>query len=164
MAGSWIGEIIGSGVGKAIGEAAMPFTNAWIKTKESAAESHKVDKQTDRDITIASFQADVQLGLAQRLLNEADRTHWSTRWIRPAFAGLAFIWAAAELYFWMAGKQPTLQLDPVVKYLLAGIIGSLFLLRPFEKNKRADIAANAQTPPAKPSILSKITTRRPDAM
>jgi hypothetical protein len=152
--GSWIGEIIGSGVGKAIGEAATPFTNAWVKTKESATASHTIDKQTDRDITIAAYQADTQLGLAQRLLDDADRTHWSTRWIRPAFTALSFAWIALELWFWMKGQRPPIDLDPVVKYLLAGIVGSLFLLRPYEKSKRSDIVASVVAP--KPAVLGNL--------
>ena len=159
----WLGDLIGSGVGAAVSQIATPFTDAWVKSKQSATERHKVDRQTDRDITIEAYRADVALGLGQRLLADADRTHWSTRWIRPAFAGLAFIWAAAELYFWMKGTRAPIELDPVVKYLLAGIVGSLFLLRPFEKNKRADIAAKAEAAPPR-SLISKLTNRRPDGM
>lgn len=156
---SWIG-----GAAKGVAEGlATPFSNAWIKTKESQAAIHKVDKETDKEITIASYQADVQLGLAQRLLNEADRAHWSTRWIRPAFAGAAFVWIVVNLWFWFRGQAFPVELDPVVKYLLAGIVGSLFLLRPFEKGKRADIVSTAQVQASKPSILSKITTRRADS-
>jgi hypothetical protein len=151
---SWIGELIGSGVGKAIGEIATPFTDAWVKTKQSQAATHKVDKETDRDITIEAYRSDVQLALGQQLLADADRTHWSTRWIRPAFCALAFVWMAASVYLWLFSGAP---LDDVVKYLLSGIVGSLFLLRPFEKNKRADLAAAAAAPPKPPTILGRLT-------
>lgn len=150
---SWIGELIGSGVGKAIGEIATPFTDAYVKTRQSQAASHKVDAETDRDIRVAAFNADVQLGLGQRLLDEADRTHWSTRWIRPAFCGVAFVWMAGSVYFWLFKGAP---LDEVVKYLLGGIVGSLFLLRPFEKNKRVDLVANAGPPSKVASLVSKV--------
>jgi hypothetical protein len=162
---SWdIGSIIGSSVGKAVAEVATPFTNAWVETKKSAAATHTIDKQTDRDITLAAYQADVQLGLAQRLLAAADSTHWSTRWIRPAFAALAFVWVAAELYFWMRGVRPVIELDIIVKGLLASIIGAIFVFRPSEKGKRTDIVAAAQQgAAAKPNLLSRITTRRADA-
>lgn len=153
---SWFGSFIGSGIGEVVAKVATPFTDAWVKSKQSAAASHKVDKETDRDITVEAYRADVALGLGQRLLADADRTHWSTRWIRPAFAALAFVWAAAELYFWMWAARPGMELDPVVKYLLAGIVGSLFLLRPFEKNKRADIATSAAQSASQPSLLSKL--------
>jgi hypothetical protein len=69
-----------------------------------------------------------------------------------------------NLWFWFNGKPSAVELDPIVKYLLAGIVGSLFLLRPFEKGKRADIATAAQQNAAvKPGLLSRITTRRADA-
>lgn len=141
---------------------ATPIADAWARTKESQAAIHTIDKQTDRDITVASFTADVQFAQAQRLLNEADKTHWSTRWMRPAFGALAFVWAAAEIWFWLKGYRAPVELDPVVKYLLAGIVGSLFLLRPLEKNRRADLAASVAKAPPKPSLLSRVTTGRSD--
>src|SRR4051812_44966151 len=105
---------------------ATPFSKAWVATKESAAATHKVDKETDRDMTIESFRLDGQLALGHKLLADADRMHWSTRWIRPAFAGLAFIWLGWQLWLWMARGVPLAQ---VAEYLLAGIVASLFLLR-----------------------------------
>lgn len=160
---SWFGELIGSGLGKAVATAATPFTDAWIKNKQSLAATHKIDKETERDILIENVRADVQLGLAQRLLNDADRTHWSTRWMRPAFGALAFIWAAAELWFWIKGGRPPVELDPIVKYLLGGIIASLFLLRPIEKNKRTELAAKAvqQGVPAR-TLAQRILKRADD--
>lgn len=157
-----MGFDLGSIAKGAVSGLATPLADAWARTKESQAAIHTIDKQTDRDVTIASFTADVQFAQAQRLLNEADRTHWSTRWMRPAFGALAFLWVGAELVIWLGLlKRPPVEIDPIVKFLLAGIVGSLFLLRPFEKNKRVDIAATALRP-AKPAVLSKITTRRAD--
>lgn len=158
-----ISEIVGSGVGAAVKGIATPFSEAWIKTKESAAATHKIDRETDRDITIESYRADMQFSLSQRLLSEADRTHWSTRWMRPAFGALAFVWAAAEVYFWLRGNRPPIELDPIVKYLLAGIIAAIFVLRPYEKGKRTDVVASTAQVPVKPTILSKLTTRRADS-
>ena len=152
--GSWIGSAA-SGVASGI---ATPFSNAWIKTKESAAATHKVDKETDRDITIASYQADVQLAMAQRLLAESDRTHWSTRWIRPAFAALSFVYFVLALL----GKLPATPIPWQVEYVLAGIPGAIFLLRPLEKNKRSDIAAKAQAQPAPVGKVKALLNRRAD--
>lgn len=157
---NWIGGLVGSGVGKAIGEIATPFTNAWVETKKAQSNVSIIDKQTDRDITVEAYRADVQLGLGQQLLDAADATHWSTRWIRPAFAGLSFLWIAASLWFWWKGTVSPVTLDPVVQYLLAGIVGSLFLLRPYEKRGRTDIAVAAQTNASKPTLLQKIGVKR----
>lgn len=155
--GSIIGSALGAGLGKSVAEAATPFTNAWIASKQSAAATHTVDRQTDRDITLAAYQADVQLGLAQRLLDDADRTHWSTRWIRPVFCAFAAVWIGWNLWLWIARGVP---LEDVVKYLLAGIVGSLFLLRPYEKAKRADIVTAAQqNAAAKPGLLARLSGR-----
>jgi hypothetical protein len=157
--GSMIGSALGAGLGKSVAEAATPFTNAWIESKKSAAATHTIDKQTDRDITIAAYQADVQLGLSQRLLDDADRAHWSTRWIRPAFCALAAVWVGWSLWLWIARGVP---LEDVIKYLLAGIVASLFLLRPYEKGKRADIVAGAQQaqkPPLLTSLANKVRGR-----
>lgn len=149
-----ISDIVGSGVGAAVGSIVTPVTNAWVKTKESAAESHKIDKQTDQAITIESFRTDAQFAQAQRLLAEADKTHWSTRWIRPAFSALSFGWMVGLL----AGYDPAL--PPEVKYLLVGIPGAIFLLRPYEKGKRTEIAAQAQVPV---SPLRKLIGGRDDS-
>lgn len=148
-----IGEWIGGAAKGVVEGIATPFSNAWIKTKESAAATHKVDKETDRDITIESYRADVQFAMAQRLLAESDRTHWSTRWIRPAFALLSFGYFAACLF----GVAPIL--PPPVEWVLVGIPGAIFVLRPLEKNKRADIAANAQKPIALPASAVKLLPR-----
>lgn len=152
----WIGSAIGSGIGDAVGKIATPFTNAWVETKKAQSNVAIVDKQADKEITIAAYQADTQLGLAQRLLSEADRTHWSTRWIRPVFCTLAAVWLSAELYFWVNTIVPAIPLDPVAKYLLAGIVGSLFLLRPYEKRGRTDIVVAAQANASKPTLLQKL--------
>ncbi len=160
MAYEWIGSLVGAGVGKAIGEAATPFTNALVAIKKGQSDVSIIDKQTNKEMVIAAYQADTQLGLAQRLLDEADRTHWSTRWIRPAFSGLAFVWIATELYFWAKGTVSSVPLDPIVQYLLAGIVGSLFLLRPYEKRGRTDIAMTAQTNASRPTLLEKIGVKK----
>jgi hypothetical protein len=157
---NWIGGLVGSGVGKAIGEVATPFTNAWVETKKAQSNVAIIDKQTDKEITVAAYQADTQLGLAQRLLDEADRTHWSTRWIRPAFSALAFVWLSTELYMWAKGIVSPIPLDPIAKYLLSGIVGSIFLLRPYEKRGRTDIVTAAQTNASRPTLLQKITGKK----
>lgn len=144
-------------IGGVVGGIATPFSNAWVATKNNQTEQHRIDKTVDRDITIANWQADVQLALAQRLLVESDRTHWSTRWIRPAFAGLSFGYFGACLL----GVAPIL--PPPVEYVLVGIPGAIFLLRPLEKNGRTNVIAKAQSNvPAPRGVLSKITTKRAD--
>lgn len=156
----WIGSAVGSGIGDAVGKIATPFTNAWIETKKAQSNVAIIDKQTDKDITIAAYQADTQLGLAQRLLDEADRTHWSTRWIRPVFCALAAVWLTTELYVWAKGIVSPVPLDPVAKYLLSGIVASLFLMRPYEKRGRTDVVVAAQTGASRPSLLQKITGKK----
>lgn len=159
--GAWIGEAIGAGAGGAIAQIATPFTQAWTETKKAQSNVAIIDKQTDRDITVEAYRADVQLGLGQRLLNAADASHWSTRWIRPAFASLSFVWIAGELYFYFRGIVSPMQLNPVVTYLLAGIVASIFLLRPYEKRGRTDIAVAAQANASRPTLLQKITGKTP---
>lgn len=158
--GSMIGSAVGSGFGDAVSKIATPFTSAWVETKKAQSNVAIIDKQTDRDITIEAYRADVQLSLGQQLLDAADATHWSTRWIRPAFAGLSFVWIAGELYFYFRGSVSPVQLNPVVTYLLAGIVGSLFLLRPYEKRGRTDIAVAAQVNASKTTLLQKIGVKK----
>lgn len=152
-----MGWDLGSIAKGAVSGLATPIADAWARTKESQAAMHTIDKQTDRDVTVSSFQADVAFGQAQRLLSEADRGHWSTRWMRPAFGALAFVWAGAELCIWLGLlARPAVELDPIVKYLLAGIIAAIFVLRPWEKNRRVDLAAKVGTAaPAAPSVFRR---------
>lgn len=156
----WIGSGAGAAAGEAISKIATPFTQAWTETKKAQSNVAIIDKQTDRDITVEAYRADVQLGLGQRLLDEADRTHWSTRWIRPTFAALSAVWIASELYFWVRGLAPVVPLDPVVKYLLSGIVGSFFLFRSYEKRGRTDIAVAAQTNASRPTLLQKLGVKK----
>lgn len=150
-----MGFDLGSIAKGVVGGLATPVADAWARTKESQAAIHTIDRQTDRDVTVASFSADVQFAQVQRLLSEADRSHWSTRWMRPAFGGLAFVWAAAEVLIWLGAlKRPAFELDPVVKYLLAGIIAAIFVLRPWEKNKRVGLAESVGAPPAPRRLLA----------
>lgn len=158
--GSLIGKAAGAGIGEAVSKIATPFTQAWTETKKAQSNVAIIDKQTDRDITVEAYRADVQLGLGQRLLSEADRSHWSTRWIRPTFAGLSCVWIAMELWFYWRGFVSPVQLNPVVTYLLAGIVGSVFLLRPYEKRGRTDIAVAAQANASRPTLLQKIGVKK----
>lgn len=145
-----------SGIGGAIKDIATPFTNAWIESKKSGAEVAKVDKETDRDITVAAYSADVQLGLAQRLLAQADRLDRLTRPIRPAFAILSWVWLACEIAFWAAGYTPSREIAPEAKWALTGIIASFFVLRPYEKKKTSEVVTTAMNNTKKPGLLEKI--------
>lgn len=140
------GKLIGSGIGAAVGSIATPFLKVWADHKKSLTDERIVSTRAATEMTLEGYRADVQHASLQRALAEADRTHWSTRWIRPAFCGLAFAWMANEVYKSIASGAP---LDEVVKYLLAGIVASIFLLRPWEKNRRADIIAAAAGPRAR---------------
>ena len=152
----FIGGMVGSGVGKAIGEAATPFTNALVAIKKGQSDVNIIDKQTNRDMVLGAFQADTQLGLVQRLLAEGDRSHWSTRWIRPSFCALAWVWMAGELYFWFKQTAPALQLDIVVKGLFVSIVGAVFVFRPTEKHTRMDTVNSVIENQTKPTLLQKI--------
>ena len=134
---SFFGNIIGAGIGEAVNKITTPFTNAWIAGKQASTDKNKVDKETERDVLIEFARGDVELGKAQALLAQADASHWSTRWIRPAFCSLAFIWLGWHLWLWIYHGVP---LKDVVEYLLVGIVTALFVLRPFEKNKRVGVA------------------------
>lgn len=131
-----------------VGGIATPFSQAWIATKQSTAAMHEIDRKTDRDITIEAYRTDVQLAMTQQLLADADRTHWSTRWIRPAFAGLSLAYCTMALFGWLP-KTPIPQ--PVEWLLGIAIPSAILLLRPFEKNKRLSLASAGvtQAPPAR---------------
>ena len=166
--GSWIADAA-SGVASGI---ATPFSNAWIKTKESQAETHKVDKQTDRDITIASFQADQRFGELQATLAAADRGDRRTAWIRPVGAGLSLFYLGCLILQHSVPRLAKLlwiEWSPLpypYDYIVGGILLALFGLRPFEKRMNASAVTAAQSgivqAQAKPSLFSKITTRRAD--
>jgi hypothetical protein len=136
---SFFGKMIGAGVGEAVSSIASPFINAWVANKKALTDQHVVTTKAATEITVASMHADVEFAQAQRLLNAADASHWSTRWIRPAFAGLSFAYFVMALFGWL----PTTPIPQAVEYVLAAIPGAIFLLRPLEKNKRVDIAASA---------------------
>jgi hypothetical protein len=140
---SWLGGIIGSGIGSAVNSVTSPFINAWVANKKALTDANIVSTKAATEITIEGMRADVQFAQAQRLLNAADAGHWSTRWIRPAFAGLSFVYFVLALF----GKLPATPIPPAIEYVLAGIPAALFLMRPFEKGKRADIATKAQVRP-----------------
>lgn len=138
---SWI---IGGGASAAAGAVtsiASPFLKVWADNKKQLTDERVVNTKAATEITIEGFKTDVRAAELQHDLALADASHWSTRWIRPLFCALAAYWVASHLF----GFAPTSPLPPVIEYLLAGIVGSIFLLRPFEKNKRADIIAKKKT-------------------
>ena len=72
----------------------------------------------------------------QQALILADQQWWVTRWIRPGFSYICMVhmgMVAAASIGWING--PINALPYPMDYLQAGIIGSYFLLRPFEKRR-----------------------------
>jgi hypothetical protein len=163
MAGSWLGELIGAGVGEAIGKAATPFTDAWIKTRESAALSHKVDKETDAQITIASFQTDQRTSELQLLLAQADRADWRTAWIRPVGAAVAlYVFACVAIEHSMPKLAKLLWIETSEMpmpwgYIAGGILCAIFVLRSVEKTRQASnvTTAHANIAKAQAAILKR---------
>lgn len=154
--GSIIGSAVGAGVGKAIGDAATPFTNAWVETKKAQSNTSIINAQVDRDMTIKSFEADIAFGQTQAILAGADSSHRSTAWIRPVFCALSFVYVCLEIYFWAVGKPP-MPIDPWIKYVLLGIPCAVFAMRPYEKNKRNELASSlSQTQAKAPSLLERL--------
>lgn len=74
-------------------------------------------------------------GLQQAIIL-ADQQWWVTRWIRPGFAYICMVhmgMVALASIGWIRG--PINALPYPMDYLEIGIIGSYFLLRPFEKRR-----------------------------
>jgi hypothetical protein len=170
---SFVAKAIIGGIGELGGRVATPIADAWARSKESAAATHQVDRQTDRDITVASFQADTRHAELQTVLANADRADPRTAWIRPVASAIAlYVFACVALEH----TQPRLaallwiqtrDLPMPWGYLCAGIVGALFALRPLEKKWRAATVTTAhgsivkaQTGPA----LARNPNRRADDM
>ena len=71
---------------------------------------------------------------AQHAVLVAEQSNWITRWIRPAFAGLFFIYLA-KVIVWdkVLGLGATDPLGGFLEEIMMVIIGAYFLTRPFEK-------------------------------
>jgi len=105
---------------------------------KAGADTQNIQTQAERDLALKAFDVQVEQWREQAKLNWYDRGHWSTRWIRPAFAAWAFYYAACYVLNKAHGFFPNLKtLDEPWLYLVLGIIGSFFLLSPYEKQKRA---------------------------
>jgi hypothetical protein len=167
---SWIGGAA-EGVVKGI---ATPGFDAWARTKESAAATHKIDKETERDMTVSSFQTDQRYGELQAVLANADRSDKRTAWIRPAGAAISmYVFACVAIEHSMPRLAKVLWIEtsdlPMPwGYICGGILLAIFCIRPFEKKWAAGTvtqthASIVQAQTAKPPILARIGTRRADS-
>ena len=74
-------------------------------------------------------------GLQQAIII-ADQQWWVTRWIRPGFAYISMAHYGAVTMASMGWISATIHALPYpLDYIEAGIIGTYFLLRPFEKRR-----------------------------
>jgi hypothetical protein len=128
FAGIDIGGIVGNITGLLKAKTDNATTITLAKTKSGEA----VDLKTEETQSLL-FQLQQALWLA-------DQQWWATRWIRPGFAYLsmmhygALAWVCAFPAFgWKVNALP----EPY-NYMQAGIIGTYFLLRPSEKQRRLD--------------------------
>lgn len=133
-----------------VGGIATPFAQAWSDTKKSQAAMHTIDAQTDRAMTIASFQTDQRFGELQATLALADRKDPATSWIRPVGAAISlYVFACVAIEHTMPRLAKLLWIEtsdmPMPwAYVCAGILIALFGLRPLEKWSRGNTVAKAQ--------------------
>lgn len=119
MLGSVLAWLTGGGIA-AIGE------------QLNKAYSARLRAQTDQ-AKLEADQAIAQLEARQAVLI-AEQGSWETRWIRPAFALVFFIYVF-KLVVWdkVLGMGTTDDLSPHLKEMMGWVVGAYFLARPVEK-------------------------------
>lgn len=88
-------------------------------------------KQEETDAIFAGLQQAIIL---------SDQQWWVTRWIRPGFAYLCMFHFGGTVMYYM--NIISIEIEPLpspMDYLEAGIIGTYFLLRPFEKRRMIEM-------------------------
>src|SRR5947209_8594418 len=132
-AGAWL-----SGID--IGSVTKSIAAGYEAKQRAGVDTHRIDAETARAITIEQMKADVRSDELREQLALADRSDWMTRWIRPTGAAIALFYFGALVV--NAVFHLELAVEPLpypFNYLVPGIIGVFFLLRPTEKRGRADV-------------------------
>lgn len=108
--------------------------NAELQLGVHLTDAQKADALKHYDFQIKALEVMLAVMIT-------EQGWWVTRMIRPLFAYtclLHFSWVALASMGWVGVVHV---LPTPLDWLEVGIIGSYFALRPFEKNKRADIVA-----------------------
>jgi hypothetical protein len=132
----WWAKIAGWLMGLNINDIVSSVTTTLQVKVKAAADTQNVATQAEAQAMLASWQAEVDTFKLQQQLMIVEQGWWVTRLIRPGFAYLTMGYYGALLF---GIKVPVLP-DPW-NYLACGIVGTFFLMRPFEKNSRAAMIA-----------------------
>ena len=132
MWGTIIGALTGINPSKIVGD-----ITGYLSAKVTAATSIELQKtKSGEAVTLKQEETAGLLAQLQQAIILADQQWWATRWIRPGFAYIAMfhygaiVAASCNLIGIKINALP----DPY-NYLEIGIIGTYFLLRPFEKRR-----------------------------
>lgn len=124
---SWLsGGVIGQ-IGKELRLAHGQKLAAQNDADRIAAETRIAKLQTAKDEFLA------QAASRQAVL-VAEQAHWSTRWIRPAFAAIVWLFYAKVIIWdlllgWGATDMPS---EPIL-WMMTTVLAAYFIGRPFEK-------------------------------
>lgn len=155
--GAWVMNIDVSSIAKSVADGYAAKASAQANTQIAAVGANRdvaiVDSQTHAQIVVANIQSDLRRGELQAAANAADRFDWKTSWIRPLFCAQAALYVGAWVLYsvGITDLRPR-DLPDVILYLLSGIVCTIFVMRPFEKNNKADAVAAiaaARSVPAK---------------
>ncbi len=90
--------------------------------------------ETEDEAELAAIDAQVRMLELQAKTLSNEQRFWATAWIRPAFAFLMFLYAA-KIVVWdvILGLGVTDNLSPLMEWVFTAVVGSYFVVRPFEK-------------------------------
>lgn len=115
----------------------------YERKNTSAAEVTKkrIEAKVQHEQDLLDAEIEVRKEVARQQL--VSKSRWETRWIRPAFAGLIFVWVGAivydnlNLHLWGSENWNVDDFPPSLEWLPITVVTTYFLARPvFEKRKR----------------------------
>jgi hypothetical protein len=114
----------------------------YLESKNStAAAVTKVELETSLEERKAEVSADLEVRKEVAKIKLVDKSRWETRWIRPGFASLIFIYISAILYdslnipLWGTSEWSVDAFPESLAWLPLTVVTTYFLARPFEKRK-----------------------------
>lgn len=133
----------------AVGRVAAPISNVMVAKERTKTDTHRVDVEAAKEVAIADGQISLGFGQLQAKLALADSAWLATRLMRPT---LFYVCLYYFVCFVIQNTQPAIarallidatDLPTMWGALVIGVLGSVFALRTFEKDRRLTAVTSA---------------------